>query len=122
MANHLGLDLDLVEFLARVDADHAANHLGDDNHIAKVSLDEIGLLVGLSLLLGLPELLDQAHRLSLETTVDSAPGAGVDELAELIGGEVEKTVIQRKMPGLVKGNSLSPHVCFEEVASVLLLA
>jgi len=91
VANHLRLDLDLVEFLARVNADDASNHLGDDNHITEVGLDEVGLLVGLGLLLGLPELLDQAHGLALEAAVDSTPGAGVDELAEFIGREVEET-------------------------------
>lgn len=92
MANHLRLDLHLVELLAGVDADNAANHLGDDNHVTEVCLDEVGLLVGLSLLLGLAELLDQAHGLALETAVDPAAGTGVDDIAELIGSEVEETV------------------------------
>lgn len=32
-ANHLGLDLDLVELLAAVDADDGTDHFGDDNHV-----------------------------------------------------------------------------------------
>ena len=94
MANHLGLDLDLVELLAGVDADDGADHLGDDDHVAEVSLDKIGLLVGLGLLLGLAELLDEAHGLALETTVDPAAGAGMDEGAEFFGGEVKEAVSQ----------------------------
>lgn len=92
MPNHLGLDLDLVELLAGVDADDGADHLGDDNHVAEVGLDEVGLLVGLGLLLGLAELLDEAHGLALEATVDPAAGARVDEGAEFFGGEVEEAV------------------------------
>ena len=43
-----------------------------------MGLDEVGLLVGLGLLLGLAELLDQTHGLALETAVEPAAGAGVD--------------------------------------------
>ena len=50
MADHLGLDFDLVELLAGVDADDAANHFGNDNHVTEVSLDKVGLLVGAGLL------------------------------------------------------------------------
>lgn len=90
MANHLGLDLDLVELLARVDANDGANHLGDDNHVTEVSLDGVGLLVGLGLLLGLAELLDETHGAALQAAVDPAAGAGVDDIAELVGAEVQK--------------------------------
>jgi hypothetical protein len=50
VADHLGLDFDLVELLSGVDTDDAADHLGDDNHVTEVGLDEVGLLVGLGLL------------------------------------------------------------------------
>ena len=98
MANHLGLDLDLVEFLAGVDADDAANHLGDDNHVTEVRLDEVGLLVGLGLLLGLAELLDETHGLAGETAVEPSAGAGVDEIAEILSGEVEEPESSRSTP------------------------
>ena len=90
MTNHLGLDLNLVELLARVDTNDAANHLGDDNHVTEVSLDGVGLLVGLGLLLRLAELLDETHGAALQAAVDSATGTGVDDIAELVGGEVEE--------------------------------
>src|SRR5271156_4311054 len=90
--NHLRLDLDLVELLARVDANDRANHLGHDNHVAQVRLDEVGLLVGLCGLFGFTELLDQAHRLALEAAVEAATGTGVDDVAKLFGGEVEKSI------------------------------
>jgi len=90
VTNHLGLDLDLVELLSGVDTDDAANHLWDDNHVTEMGLDEVWLLIWLGLLLSLAELLDQAHWLALETTVESSAGTGMDEIAELFGGEVEE--------------------------------
>ena len=92
MSDHLGLNLDLVEFLAGVDTNDGSDHLGHDNHVTEVCLDEVGLLVGLGLLLGLAELLDQAHGLALQATVDPAAGARVNDITELVGGEIEETV------------------------------
>lgn len=63
-----------------VDTTNASNHLGDDDHVSKVGLDSGGLLVGESLLLGLPELLDQTKRLPLESSLEPSPGSGVNEL------------------------------------------
>jgi hypothetical protein len=94
VADHLGLDLDLVELLAGVDTNDAANHLGDDNHVTEVGLDEVGLLVGAGLLLGLAELLDETHGLALETTVEPSAGTGVDEVAELLRAKVEEPVLR----------------------------
>lgn len=90
VADHLRLDFDLVEFLARVDTNDRADHLWDDDHVAEVGLDEIWLLVGLGLLLGLAELLDQTHWLALEATVEPTASAGVYDIAELLRGEVEE--------------------------------
>ena len=94
MSNHLRLDFDLVELLARVDTNDAANHLGDDDHVSQMRLDEVGLLVGLGLLLGLAQLLDQAHGLALEAAVEPTAGTSVDDIAELVGGEVEESVVR----------------------------
>ena len=44
------------------------------------------------LTLGLPKLLDETHGLALETTVEPAAGAGVDEVTELLRAEVEEPV------------------------------
>ena len=92
MSNHLRLDLDLVELLSRVDTNDGTNHLRNDNHVSQVSLDKVWLLVGASLLLRLAELLDETHGLALETTVEPTTSAGVDDIAELVGGEVEESV------------------------------
>jgi hypothetical protein len=59
-------------------------------------LDEIRLLIGLCLLLSLAQLLDQTHRLALETAVEPTTGTGVDDIAELIGGQVEESVVRNR--------------------------
>ncbi len=51
MANHFRLDFDLIEFLAGVNTNDAANHFGYNDHVAEMGLDEIWLLIGLGLLL-----------------------------------------------------------------------
>jgi hypothetical protein len=91
VSNHLWLNFNLVELLSRVDTNDATNHLGDNDHVSQMSLDEVGLLVGLSLLLSLAQLLDQTHRLALETTVEPTAGTSVDNITELVGGEVEES-------------------------------
>lgn len=94
MSNHLRLNFNLVELLAGVDTDNASNHLGNNDHVTEVGLDEVGLLVGLGLLLGLAELLDQAHGLALQATVEPAASTGVHDIAELLRREVEEPIKQ----------------------------
>merc|ERR1719334_3052974 len=52
-SNHVGLDLDKDVALAVVDTDLRADHLGDDDHVAQVGLDDGGLLALAGGLLGL---------------------------------------------------------------------
>lgn len=104
MSDHLRLDLHLVELLARVHTNHAANHLRHDDHVAQMRLDEVGLLVGLGLLLGFAQLLDQTHGLALEAAVESAARAGVHDIAELLGAEVEEPVDGRRTWSVVLPN------------------
>ncbi|KAL2283406.1 hypothetical protein FJTKL_10002 [Diaporthe vaccinii] len=115
VADHLRLDLNLVELLSGVDADDAADHLGNDQHVTQVSLDDVGLLVGLGLLLRLAELLDEAHGLALQTTVDPSAGAGVDDIAELVGREIEEPVIR----GVVLAIRPSSRACWSSLSHVL---
>ncbi len=49
VADHISLDLDQVEDLAVVHSDLSTDHLGDDDHVAEVGLDGLGLLEGLAL-------------------------------------------------------------------------
>jgi hypothetical protein len=59
-----------------------------------MSLDEVGLLIRLSLLLRFAELLDEAHGLALQTAVEPATGTGVDDIAQLVGGQVQESVVK----------------------------
>jgi hypothetical protein len=83
VADHLRLDFDLVELLARVNANNATNHLRHHNHVSQVSLDKIWLLVRLCLLLGFPQLLDETHGLALQAAVESTTGTRVNDITEL---------------------------------------
>ena len=112
VANHFRLDFDLVELLSGVDTNDGSDHLWDDNHVTEVGLDEVWLLVGLGLLLRLAELLDQTHWLALETTVEPTTGAGVDDIAELLGGEVEESMACWSM-SVVPGNRNGLHSLVE---------
>ena len=92
MTNHLRLDLDLVELLAGVDANDATDHLGNDDHVSEVSLDNLGLLVGLSLLLGLAKLLDKTHGAALQATVDATSLPSWVDFREVLRRHVQKPV------------------------------
>jgi hypothetical protein len=91
MSHHLRLDFDLVELLSAVHTDHTANHLRHNDHVAQMRLYLVWLLVRLGVLLGLAELLDQTHRLALETAVEPTAGPGVEEVAEGGRREVEES-------------------------------
>jgi hypothetical protein len=69
-----------------VDTDDRADHLGNNDHVTEMRLDHRGLLVGASLLLGLAELLDEAHRAALESALEPPAGTGVDELRRRASG------------------------------------
>lgn len=71
--------------LSVVDTNYAANHLGNDNHVTKVGLDDGGFFIGRSLLLSFAKLFDQAHRLALETTLEPTTSAGMNELKLAVG-------------------------------------
>merc|ERR1712029_922220 len=107
VADHLRLDLDGVELLARVDTNDGADHLRNDDHVTEVSLDDSGLLIRRGLLLRLAELLDQAHRLALEAAVEPSAGTGVDDIAELLAGEVEELIQVDAAVGELAERSLS---------------
>ena len=100
----------MIVFLYGEHCDNGANHLGNDDHVAQVRLDGVGLLVGLGLLLGLAQLLDQAQRAALETAVEPAAGARVHDVAQLLGREVEEP-IERPMHQLLLLSSAVTFLC-----------
>jgi hypothetical protein len=57
-----------------------------------VSLDHSWLLVGSGSLLRVPQLLDETHWLSLQSSLEPSPGSGVDELDEVLIAQVEELV------------------------------
>jgi hypothetical protein len=85
-----------------------------------VGLDEVGLLVGLGLLLGLAELLDQTHGLALETTVEPSAGTGVDKVAKLLRAEVEELVEVDSTVGELAERALGLEGCGVLSAQILL--
>jgi len=92
VSHHLGLDIDVVEHLAVVDSDLGMDHLGDDKHVAKVGLDNSGLVKDTALSLGLAELLDESHGLSLEASLHASSGTGMNVVQKFLVAQVKKLV------------------------------
>merc|ERR1719300_394395 len=90
--NHLWLDLNLCEDLAVVNSNNGAGHLGDNDHVPEVGLHYVGLLVGGSLLLLLPQLLDQGHWLPLESPGELPPDPADKQLHQLLVVHVKELV------------------------------
>lgn len=90
VTNHVGLDLNLSVVLTIVDTDHASDHLGDDDHVAKVSLDGLGLAILGGLLLGLSQAADKLH--GDAATGEAAASTSVEELHELRVAQVQQSV------------------------------
>lgn len=88
--HHLRLDFHLIVLLPAVNPNHAPDHFGYDDHVAEVGLHEVGFLVGLGVLFRAAQFLDEAHGFALKAAVEAAAGAGVDDVAELGGGEVQE--------------------------------
>lgn len=107
-ANHLGLDLNGGEGLTVVDTNDGTNHLGEDDHVSEVGLDNSGLLVGAGSELGLSELADENSGLLVKTSVEPSSGSGTDELLELISGDLEEILeVNASVGELLVSSSLS---------------
>jgi hypothetical protein len=111
VTNHLGLDLNLVESLTVVDTEDRADHLGNNDHVAQVSLDRSGLLVRSSGLLGGTELLDQTHGLAVKTTGKSTASTGMDDLGKLLSVELEEVGKVNATVGELLEGSLLTRIC-----------
>ena len=83
MTGHLWLDFDAVEHLSIVDANDAADHLWDNDHISQVGLDNSRLLVWWSSLFGSTKLFNETHRTSLKTALEATTGAAMYEIYKL---------------------------------------
>lgn len=89
VSNHLWSDFDLVKNLSVVYTDDRADHLWNNNHVSKMRLDWCWLLVGRGILLGLSQLLDQSHWLSLESSLELSSGTSMHDVHQLFGGQVK---------------------------------
>jgi hypothetical protein len=78
------LDFNLVESLAVVDSNNAADHLRDNDHVAEVGLDNFWLLIRRSFLLCLTQLLNKGHGLALESSGESSAGSAVHQVHKLL--------------------------------------
>lgn len=92
VTGHLRLDFNGGEGLAVVDTSDGTDHFRDDDHVSQVGLDGGGLLVRSGILLGLSQLLEETQVLSLESSLEPSSCSGVDELDELLVGEIKKLV------------------------------
>ena len=94
VVDHLGLDLDLVEDLAVVNANDGADHLGDDDDVAQVSLDASGLLTDLAGqgFLGLAETLEEVLLSALDAAVEMATLTATEQLDQVLGFHVQELV------------------------------
>lgn len=124
VAGHLGLDFDsrkhlalakykkvAYAYLAVVDANHGADHLGHHNHVTHVRADDGGLLVRLSLLLGLAQLLDEGHRLALQTTREAPAGTSVHELDKVFVRHVKQVIEVHTAVGKLAEGPLALQLC-----------
>ena len=76
-----------------MDSNDGANHSGDDDSVAEVSLDGVGLHAGLETLLRLHALLDEVQVLGLvadTSTVSSATSA--EQVVQLVLGQLQDLV------------------------------
>lgn len=83
-------NLDEDVSLAVVDTDLRSNHLGDDDHVTEVGLDDDGLATILRLLLGLAEATDEVH--GDVSTGELSAGTRVHEVHELSMLEVKEVL------------------------------
>ena len=76
-----------------MDTNDGADHLGDNNHVAEVSLNDLGLLADADVTLGGVQALEESHGLALHTTVGKATAsASIHELDERSARELEEVL------------------------------
>jgi len=92
VSNHVRLNLNLVEGLTVVNAHNVANHLGDDEHAAKVSTNGVGLLTFRGRFLDLPKLINKGSALDVKTARKATTGTSVEEAGKFLILEIEELV------------------------------
>ena len=92
MPHHLRLDLNLIETLTRYTPITLPIISGTIIISRRCVLTVSGFSLGLASCLALRSFLIRPMGLRFEAAVEAAAGAGVDDVAELFGGEVEESV------------------------------
>jgi len=90
VSGHLRLDLNGIENLPVIYPNNRPNHLWDDDHIAKVSLNNRRFLIWRCLFLGFSELFDKAHWFALQTALEPSTSTSMDELYKFLILHVKK--------------------------------
>lgn len=85
------LDLNLVESLAVVHADHGADHLWQDHHVPQVGLHHLWFLHRRSLFLRFTQPLEEGLVFAAQAAVQPPPLAGAVQLHQLLAAETRHT-------------------------------
>lgn len=86
------LDFDGIEHLSVVDTHDGTDHLGNDNHVTKMSLHGLGLLMLRGSLLGLSQFLYEVEVLPLQTPLEASPLARAYEVEKLLVGHIKEGI------------------------------
>ena len=92
MTNHFRLNFNLVESLAIVNANNAAGHLWNDNHVSQMCFDDVRFLVDWAFLFLLTKLFDQSHGLTLEATANFPSDTAREQFHELFIVHVQELI------------------------------
>ena len=84
VANHLGSDFNLIEELAVVNSNDRSDHLRNNDHASKMSLDWGRLLTGCTFFLALGKFFQQSFLLGSESLGESPSDSSCEELAKLL--------------------------------------
>eukprot|EP00297_Palpitomonas_bilix_P000296 CAMPEP_0113912006 /NCGR_PEP_ID=MMETSP0780_2-20120614/28618_1 /TAXON_ID=652834 /ORGANISM="Palpitomonas bilix" /LENGTH=375 /DNA_ID=CAMNT_0000908779 /DNA_START=413 /DNA_END=1538 /DNA_ORIENTATION=+ /assembly_acc=CAM_ASM_000599 len=92
VTNHIGLDLNSVEYLSVVNANDRSDHFRNNDHVAKMGLHSLRLLVLGGVLLGNAELLDKCGILPVQTPSETPPLTSTDEVEKLLIGHIKESI------------------------------
>jgi hypothetical protein len=88
VTNHGGLDINEVVTEALVDSNLGTDHLGHDDSITEVSLDDLGAAHLIRLSLGLAETL---HEVLVDgVTAEASAGTRVEHTDEVLVGDIDE--------------------------------
>lgn len=90
VANHLRLDLNLIEGLSIMDAHNCPDHLWHNDHVSKVRLDHLRLLLPSRRKLGFTEALQQGNGTAFESSLQASSCTAVYQGHKLLAGQFQQ--------------------------------